>query len=284
MICNLCPVSCGIERNNTVGRCGVQGLTIAKYYLHPFEEPPISHQNGSGTIFFGGCSLKCVFCQNYELSRAQRGKSVLPKQLTDIFKTLEDMGADNINLVTPDHVAHLIAEALSIYRPSIPVVYNSSGYTLVSTLKQIDRYIDVYLPDIKFFSPTLSKRYTGREDYFEHASQAILYMAQKPTRFSEDGKLLQGVLLRHLLLPMCGSDCIHILDFIKENLPVNTPISLMRQYTPMGTIDQFPELNRPVTSREYRRVVDYAISLGFTNLYVQEKQSAQKEFIPKWDY
>lgn len=283
MICKLCPVSCGIDRDRTTGHCGVRGLTVAKYYLHPFEEPPISYKNGSGTIFFGGCSLRCVFCQNYELSRAERGKSVTPKQLTDIFKQLEDMGADNINLVTPDHVAHLIGEALALYRPNIPVVYNSSGYTLVSTLEQIDEYIDVYLPDLKFFSPSLSKRYTGREDYFERASEAIAYMAKKPVVY-DNGKLIKGILVRHLLLPMCGTDCMRLLDFLKTTLPSDTPISLMRQYTPMGDIADFPELNRPVTAREYRRVVDYAISLGFSDLYTQEKQSAEKTFIPEWDY
>lgn len=284
MVCTLCPVSCGIDRTVSVGRCGVQGLTVAKYYLHPFEEPPISHRNGSGTIFFGGCSLKCIFCQNDVLSRAERGKAVTPKQLADIFRKLEDLGADNVNLVTPDHVADRIGEALQIYRPSIPVVYNSSGYTLVSTLESIDRYIDVYLPDLKFCSPELSKRYTGRDDYFQYASQAILYMAKKPVRFDENGKMLSGMLLRHLLLPMCTSDSLRILDFISEHLPSDTPISLMRQYTPMGNFEACPELNRPITAREYRRVLDYALLLGLTNVYTQEKQSAQKAFIPDWDY
>jgi len=284
MNCHLCPVSCGVDRDKTEGRCGVKGLTVAKYYLHPFEEPPVSHKNGSGTIFFGGCSLKCVFCQNYELSRAQRGKSVTPKELTEIFKRLEDMGADNINLVTPDHVAHLIGEALAIYRPAIPVVYNSSGYTLVSTLEEIDKYLDVYLPDVKFFSPALSKRYTGREDYFERASEAVRFMAKKPIVFGPDGKLLSGLLVRHLLLPMCGADCRHILDFLQKTLPSDVPISLMRQYTPMGECANYPELTRRVTAREYRAAVDYALSLGFTNLYTQDKQSADLSFVPEWDY
>ena len=158
MECRLCPVQCGADREKTFGRCGVKGLTVAKYYLHPFEEPPISHKNGSGTVFFGGCSLRCVFCQNYEVSRAKRGKSVTPKELIKIFRELEEMGADNINLVTPDHVSDLIAEALALYRPSVPVVYNSSGYALVPALERIDPLIDVYLPDLKFCSPALSER------------------------------------------------------------------------------------------------------------------------------
>ncbi len=284
MECRLCPVGCGADREKTVGRCGVQGLTVAKYYLHPFEEPPISHKNGSGTVFFGGCSLRCVFCQNYELSRAERGKAISPKELCDIFRRLEDMGADNINLVTPDHVSHLIAEALSIYKPALPVVYNSSGYALVSSLEQIDPYIDVYLPDFKFFSPALSKRYTGREDYCERAIEAVSFMAKKPIRWSDDGKLLSGILVRHLVLPMCASDSLRVLDLIKDILPENAPLSLMRQYTPMGEIEGFPELQRKLNGREYRRIVDHAIALGFENIYTQDKESAEQDFIPKWDF
>jgi len=278
MNCFLCPVRCG------VGRCGVKGLTVAKYYLHPYEEPPISHKNGSGTIFFGGCSLRCVFCQNFELSRAQRGKEITPRELCDIFRRLEDMGADNINLVTPDHVSHLIAEAFSCYRPKIPVVYNSGGYCLVDALKEIDPYIDVYLPDLKFVSPALSKRYTGREDYFFCASEAISFMAKKPLLWSEDGKLLSGILVRHLVMPMCVADTLQVLDFLKKVLPPDAPVSLMRQYTPMGDIDGYPELDRRLLTREYRRAVDYALSLGFGKLYVQDKDSAEKAFIPEWDF
>lgn len=284
MECRLCPVSCGVDRAQTAGRCGVKGLTVAKYYLHPYEEPPVSHKNGSGTVFFGGCSLRCVFCQNYELSRAKRGKEITPRELCDIFKKLEDMGADNINLVTPDHVSHLIAEALALYKPTVPVVYNSSGYALVSALKQIDDYIDVYLPDFKFFDPALAKRYTGREDYPERAKEAVAFMAKKPIVWSADKKLLSGILTRHLVLPMCASDSLRVLEFLKEILPENAPLSLMRQYTPMGDVGSFPELNRKLTVREYRRVVDYAVSLGFESIYTQEKESANQDFIPKWDF
>lgn len=282
MLCTLCPVACGADRTKTAGRCGVKGLTVAKYYLHPFEEPPISYKNGSGTVFFGGCSLRCVFCQNFELSRAQRGKEVTPKELADIFRRLEEMGADNINLVTPDHVSNLIGEALSIYRPKT-VVYNSGGYCRVESLKQIDEYIDVYLPDLKFFSPELSERYTGRRDYFEYASEAIQYMAKKPVR-TADGKLLGGILVRHLILPSCTTDSLHILDFLKRTLPEDAPISLMRQYLPMGEISGYPELNRKITAREYKRVVDYAVALGFSTIYTQDKASADAAFIPKWDF
>ena len=284
MECRLCPVQCGVDREKMFGRCGVKGLTVAKYYLHPFEEPPISHKKGSGTVFFGGCSLRCVFCQNYEVSRAKRGKSVTPKELIKIFRELEEMGADNINLVTPDHVSDLIAEALSLYRPSVPVVYNSSGYALVSALERIDPLIDVYLPDLKFCSPALSERYTGRKDYFERASEAVAFMAKKPVSYDETGKMLSGCIVRHLVLPMCTSDSLKVLDFLKGVLPEDVPLSLMRQYTPMGEIEGFPELARPITAREYRRVLDYAEALGFETVFTQEKESAKKAFIPSWDY
>ena len=282
MKCYSCPISCGADRPEKAGACGVAGLTVAKYYLHPFEEPPISYQNGSGTVFFGGCSLKCVFCQNYELSRAQRGKEISPKELTGIFRALEEMGADNVNLVTPDHVSDLIAEALALYKPRIPVVYNSGGYCKTETLERIAPYIDVWLPDCKFFSPELSERYTKRRDYFEYASRAIAFMAQKPAVW-QDGKLLSGIIVRHLVMPACTSDSLKILHFLKETLPPHTPLSLMRQYTPMGT-STLPELARPITSREYRRVVDHALALGFDPLYTQEKESTGKTYIPTWDF
>ncbi len=284
MECHLCPISCGADRNLRAGRCGVLGLTVAKYYLHPFEEPCLSPNGKSGTVFFGGCNLRCVFCQNYEVSRAARGTNVSTKELAEIFQELEEMGAENLDLVTPDHVSPLIAEALSLYKPHIPVVYNSSGYCLPSALEEVDPYIDVYLPDFKFFSPELAERYTGRRDYPEVARATLSFMAKKPIVWSGDGKLLSGILARHLVLPMCTSDSLRVLDTLKEILPPSAPLSLMRQYTPMGDIEGFPELNRKITSREYRRVVDHALALGFSPLFAQEKESAEEKFIPKWDF
>ena len=168
--CTLCPVECGADRTKGFGACGVKGLRIAKYYLHPFEEPCISFKKGSGTIFFSGCNLRCAFCQNYEVSRAKRGKEITPAQLADIFKQLEDMGADNVSLVTPSHFIPYLVQAFEIYQPKIPVVYNTGSYEKVETLKQIDPFVDIYLPDMKFSSPALSKRYLGKENYFEIAS------------------------------------------------------------------------------------------------------------------
>ena len=221
MKCNLCPVNCGTDRLIRQGYCGANDkIRIAKYYLHPFEEPIISGSNGSGTVFFCGCSLKCVFCQNYELSRNLRGKDITHVELARIFQELQEKEAHNINLVNPTHYALDIVKAFEIFKPSIPVVYNTHGYEELSALKIIDPYIDVYLPDIKFFSPTLSKRYTGKENYFEKASKAIEFMANKPFVLGDDGLLKSGTLVRHLVLPQGVSDSKKILDWfskIKEN-------------------------------------------------------------------
>ncbi len=281
--CTLCPVACGADRSVRVGRCGTAGLTVAKYGLHPYEEPPICHTNGAGAVFFGGCALRCVFCQNYEVSRAMRGTPVRPKELAEIFAALEAMGADCIDLVTPDHVSDLVAEALAYRKTRVPVVYNSGGYAKRDALERIAPYVDIWLPDLKFFDPQLSARYTGREDYFAYASRAIEFMAQTPVVF-EGSAMRRGILVRHLVLPGCGSDSLRVLDFLKGVLPAEAPLSIMRQYTPMGDIAGFPELNRRVTAREYRRVLGYAEALGFASIYAQGKESASKAYIPVWDH
>ena len=282
--CILCPVECGANRLNGVGACGVKGLRIAKYYLHPFEEPCISFEKGSGTIFFCGCNLRCAYCQNYEVSRAMRGKEVSPKELADIFRELEDMGADNISLVTPSHVVPLIVQALKLYKPKIPLVYNSGGYEKVETLRLIDKYVDIYLPDVKFYSPALSKRYLGKEDYFEVASKAVAFMAQKPLSMTEKGKMLSGCIVRHLVMPLCTADCKRILKWFSEELPKDTYLSVMSQYTPFGKIDGFDELSRKITAREYDAAVETAFALGIPNLFIQERTSAKTEYIPSWDF
>lgn len=282
--CKLCPVECGADRTRVAGVCGTQKIKIAKYYLHPFEEPCISHKNGSGTIFFCGCNLRCVFCQNYELSRAERGKEITPYELAEIFKELERLGADNVSLVTPSHVAPFLAEAFEIYRPKIPVVYNSSGYDKVETLKKIDKYIDVYLPDLKFVSPILSERFTGKKDYFERASEAILFMAKKPVLFDEAGKMTSGLIVRHLVLPLCKNDSVAVLKWLKKNLPEEAYVSVMSQYTPYGKIENYPELSRKITAREYAAVLSCVEDLQFKNVFVQERSSSDERYIPDWDY
>lgn len=282
--CSLCPNACKVDKNVNKGLCGTDNnIRIAKYYLHKFEEPCISGSNGSGTIFFCGCSLKCVFCQNYEVSRNLTGKEITVEQLVDIFKELEDMGAQNINLVNPTHYSNKIAQAFEIYKPKIPIVYNTHGYENLSILKIMDKYVDVYLPDMKFFSPTLSKRYTGKENYFEVASKAIEFMAKKPLVFDDNGMLKSGTIVRHLVLPQGVSDSKKILDWFCS-IKGSAYINIMSQYTPFGEIENFPELKRKVTKREYDNVVDYAISLGIDKAFYQDQQSADTSYIPKWDF
>ena len=284
--CTFCPVECGANRLTGLGACGVQGLRIAKYYLHPFEEPCISFKNGSGTIFFSGCNLRCAFCQNYEVSRAKRGKAITPYELSDIFKALEAMGAENISLVTPSHLIPYLAEAFALYKPKIPVVYNTGGYEKVDALRLIDPFVDIYLPDIKFFSPALSKRYLGKENYFEYASEAIAFMASaKPLTMTDDGKMLSGCIVRHLVMPLCASDSKTLLKWFARELPESTYLSLMSQYTPFGSIENYPELSRPITAREYDTVLETAYALGLENrLFAQERKSSGEAYIPKWDY
>lgn len=282
--CTLCPVECGANRLQNVGACGVSDLRIAKYYLHPFEEPCISFEKGSGTIFFSGCNLRCAFCQNYEVSRAKRGKTITLNELADIFKELEDMGADNISLVTPTHFVPYLVSTFEIYKPKIPVVYNTGGYEKIDTLKRIDPYIDIYLPDMKFYSPALSKRYLGKEDYFDYASEAIAFMAQKPLLMTSEGKMLSGCIVRHLVMPLCTGDSKKLLRWFKNTLPKDTYLSLMSQYTPFGKIENFPELSRKITPREYSAVVDEAFALGIENVFLQERDSSNKAYIPSWDF
>ncbi len=281
--CNICPTECGVNRFERAGACGTQGLKIAKYYLHPFEEPCISFDKGSGTIFFCGCNLRCPFCQNFEVSRVERGKNVSIAELADIYKKLEDMGADNVSLVTPTHFVPYLVRSFEIYKPKIPVVYNTSGYEKVSTLEQIDPYVDIYLPDIKFYSATLSKRYLGKENYFEVASRAIEFMTQKPLNMTKEGKMLSGTIVRHLVMPLCTSDTKAILKWF-TTLPKTTYLSLMSQYTPFGDIERFPELSRPITPREYNAAIDAAFALGIENVFIQERHSSSQKYIPAWDF
>lgn len=281
--CKLCPLECGVNRLEGIGACGADGLRIAKYYLHPFEEPCISFQKGSGTIFFSGCNLRCAFCQNYEVSRAKRGKIITPKQLSDIFKELEDMGAENISLVTPSHLIPYLVRAFSLYKPKIPVVYNTGSYEKTESLKRIDEYVDIYLPDMKFYSPALSKRYLGKEDYFDVASEAIEFMTQKPLLMTDEGKMLSGTIVRHLVLPLCVSDSKSVIRWFKT-LPKTTYLSLMGQYTPFGRIENFPELSRKITAREYDAVVAFAIEENLERLFIQERSSSDTKYIPVWDY
>ncbi len=283
MLCTQCPVKCGADRQNTSGACGVKDIKIAKYYLHQFEEPPISHKNGSGCIFFCGCSLKCVFCQNFELSRNKRGKEIDKYQLAEIFAELEAMGAENINLVNPTHYLSHIMGAIEIYRPKIPIVYNTHGYETQEALSLADSFVDVWLTDLKFIDNALSKRYTSRPDYSDYALNAVRFMSQKPLKMRQDGKMLSGCIVRHLIMPLAVYDSINVVKFV-ATLPEDVFLSLMSQYTPFGDISEFSELQRRITSREYERVLEAVRAAGLKNVFIQDFASASEQFIPEWDF
>lgn len=284
--CRLCPRKCGINRYNSVGFCGMGAeIKAAKASLHQWEEPCISYNNGAGTIFFSGCSLKCAFCQNSEISSNGFGASVSPEKLGDIFLSLQDKGADNIELVTPTHFLPSILRALDRikHRLEIPVVYNSGGYELTDTIKMLEGYIDVYLPDIKYFSPDISGKYSAAPDYFEYASAAVTEMIKQTGKliYNEKGGLTKGTVIRHLVLPNCRHDSMKIMDWIAENTsPDCRLVSIMSQYTPFEFIpDTFPELKRRITKMEYNSVVRHAESLGI-NGFTQDISSAKEEYLP----
>lgn len=275
---------CGAARDKMVGKCGITNeIKIAKYYLHRYEEPIISGENGAGTVFFCGCSLQCAFCQNYEVSRNERGKTVTVKELAEIFKRLEDDGAATIDLVTPTQYSLQIAEALDIYKPKIPVVYNTHGYERTEVLEIIDKYVDIYLPDLKYFSPSRAKRYCGKENYFDVAFKAVEFMIKHKKAIEENGKLRQGVIVRHLVLPENLDETVKILTALRPIIG-DAYLSLMSQYTPFGNIDGLKELQRKITRREYARAVSTAENLGFEKVFLQEFSSQSEKFIPDWDF
>ena len=258
-------------------------MRIGKYYLHPFEEPILSKNGKSGTIFFTGCTLKCVFCQNYEISHAKSGKPITTSNLVDIIKELEDLGAENIDLVTPSHFVKQIAQSLDKYKPKVPVVYNSHGYELISSLKIIDDYIDIYLPDLKFYSPRISKRYAKVENYFDIAKESVLFMMNSKKSIITDGVMKQGTIVRHLILPLCSNDSIEIVKWFNENKQNGAYLSLMAQYTKVKEFTDLLELNRSITKKEYDRVLDAVFSLGIENCIIQQRTSSSTKFIPTWD-
>lgn len=286
MQCKLCPRQCNIDRDKTTGYCGVNNtLKIARAGLHYWEEPIISGTEGSGTIFFSGCNLKCVYCQNYDISSQAFGKEITVERLSEIFKELEDKGANNINLVTPTHYVPQIIEALKIYRPKIPIVYNTSGYDSVSELKMLEGYVDVYLTDLKYVDSELSKKYSKAPDYFDVASKAILEMVrQQPTNiYNDKGMLIKGVIVRHMVLPGCMKDSFKVLDWIKDNIGVDTIVSIMGQYTPYYKSVDYPEINRPIKTLEYKAVIAHFNSIGLNNGYSQDLSSSSKDYIPPFN-
>lgn len=285
MICSICPRKCKIDRDINVGFCQSPSVfRVARAALHYWEEPCISGENGSGTVFFSGCNLRCVYCQNYEISRENKGMEISDDRLIEIFENLIEQGANNINLVNPTHYASRLADVLTKWKSPVPIVYNSSGYEKVETLKALDGLIDIYLPDLKYIRKDKALRYSAAGDYFERASKAILEMRRQVNdRFDSEGMMQSGMIVRHLILPQNTNSSIEILKWIKENLP-DTYVSLMAQYTPCGGLDDTPELKRRITRREYDKVADFTVANGFEKLFLQELESADSDFIPKFDF
>lgn len=288
--CVLCPRLCGVNRRTGTGFCKAGLLPkVARAALHPWEEPCISGTRGSGTVFFSGCTLQCVFCQNFSLSHENFGKEISTVRLAEIFLELQTAGAHNINLVTATQYLPSIIEAIDLARPAltIPIIYNSGGFERTEIIRELQGYIDIYLPDLKYFSPVLSLKYSGTAAYFDRASEAILEMIRQTGGLSwnKDHTLLKkGVILRHMVLPGAKEDSIQLLHWIRDTLPVGQfLLSIMSQYTPFYRSKEFPEINRRITTYEYQKVVEKAISLGLTDGYMQKKSSAKEEYTPSFD-
>lgn len=288
--CRLCPRECGADRNKAAGACRVTGqIKAARAALHYWEEPCISGENGSGAVFFSGCSLGCVYCQNREIARGEAGKVISPQRLVDIFLELQDKGANNINLVTGAHYLPYIIESVGRARErglNIPIVYNSSGYEKAEALKALHGIVDIFLPDFKYMSSKLALRYSHAEDYPETAKAALAQMvsvAGEP-QFDARGMMTRGVIVRHLVLPGHKEDSKAVIRYLYETYGDRIYISIMNQYTPMPGIERdFPELGRKITQEEYDEVVDYAIDLGVENGFIQEGETAEESFIPAFD-
>lgn len=281
MKCDLCARHCKIDRTKNFGYCRCSNnIHIAHYGKFMFEEPCISGTNGSGAIFFSGCSLRCVYCQNYEISRSECGKILTNNQLIDIIKELESKNVHNINLVTPTHYSSEIYNTLKLYKPQIPVVYNTHSYENTQCIEKMSEVVDVFLADLKYYDSSLSQKYSNAKDYFEVATKAIRKMIELKPIIYEDDILKQGVIIRVLILPSHTNDTIKILEFIKENF-ANIPVSIMCQYTPCEDLSDYKEINRKITKREYSKVLDKIFELDLDG-YCQELSSASKEFIPNW--
>ncbi|MBP5405451.1 MAG: radical SAM protein [Clostridia bacterium] len=281
MICKLCPRECGVDRAEKVGFCGVTDqAVVARAELHFWEEPYLAGCGASGAVFFSGCNLRCVFCQNAPISHFVRGEGVSPSRLADIFRALEDEGAENIDLITPTPFVPTVKAALDLYRPSLPVIYNCGGYEKAETIRSLEGYIDVYLPDYKCFDDALALRYSAAPHYRAFAEEAILEMRRQVSDVVKEGVLQKGVAVRHLVLPGQAKDSIAVLDRVYALLGKDTYLSVMSQYTPCGASGAFPELGRKVSPLEYKAVVAHALRLGFENAYMQEESSASKDYIP----
>lgn len=293
MKCDLCPRKCLVDRKKgEKGICGqTENLKVARAALHFWEEPCISGDAGSGAVFFSGCPLHCVFCQNENIANGTVGKEISLERLVDIFLELQEKKANNINLVTPGHFVPQIVKALDQARMeglTLPVVYNTSSYETVDTIKMLDGYVDIYLPDFKYMSPVLSKKYSHAPDYAEVAKAAIAEMVRQTGKAvfvngDEDNLILRGTIVRHLTLPGCMEDSMQILKYLHETYGDTIYISIMNQFTPLSNLEKYPELNRKITDEEYEALVDYAIEIGIENGFIQEGDTAEESFIPAFD-
>ena len=284
--CRLCPRECGADRSKGTGYCGVGAqIRVAKAMKHFGEEPPISGTKGSGAVFFSGCSMKCRFCQNYQISDENYGREITVSRLADIFLELQEQGAHNINLVTASHFIPRVISALDIAKPrlQIPVVFNCGGYERAEAIRLLKGYVDIYLPDVKYFSDELAVRYSSAPHYFSHAYEALKEMLSQTGSpvFDGDNIMQKGVIVRHLILPGCYKDSIKIMEQLAA-LPERFLVSLMRQYTPCHKAADYPEINRRLTTFEYRKVVDKCCDLGLDG-FTQEKESATLEMTPSFD-
>ena len=287
--CDLCPRNCGVDRTKNVGFCGATDkIKAARAALHFWEEPCISGTRGSGTVFFSGCNLICSYCQNYNISQGSYGKEIPPERLSEIFLELQSQGAHNINLVTPTPYLPQIIRAIDLvkHKIHIPFVFNMGGYEKPETIEILKDYADIFLTDVKYKSPDLAQRYSKAGDYFEYSIAALdkmLSLCGKPF-VDENGIMQSGVLVRHLVLPGCRKDSFDVLKCLKDRFGTDCfTLSLMSQYTPNGHLENFPEINRRITSFEYNSVIDEALKLGFDTAHVQEKSSAKEEYTPPFD-
>lgn len=291
MRCNTCPRKCGADRDNgKIGYCGEgAAIRVARTSLHQWEEPCITGKYGSGTVFFSGCNLKCIFCQNHNIADSSVGQVFSAEELAEAFLRLQEKKATNINLVTAGHFAEQIIPAIYMAKEKglhIPIVYNSSGYESVQSLQKLEGLVDVYLPDCKFFDSELSKNYARAADYFEVAKAAIAEMVRQvgEPKFDEQlGTMTKGVIVRHLVLPGHTKDSMMILKYLHETYGNQIYVSIMNQFTPVIRQEIYVNLNRLVTKREYEKVLDYAIKIGIENAFIQEGETAKESFIPEFN-
>lgn len=288
--CNLCPHECNCNREKgKIGRCkATDKVRVALVSTHDFEEPCISGENGSGTVFFSNCNLNCLYCQNYEISQLGKGKDITTQELADIFLKQQEKGVENINLVTPTSYAISILEAIKEAKQkglSIPIIYNTNGYEKIETLKLLEGYIDIYLPDLKYAENSLGEQYSKVHNYFEIATQAIQEMVRQVgmPRLDDRGMMKKGVMVRHLVLPNHMENSKKVLKWLKENLPKEILISVMAQYFPTYQAKNVENLSRKLTKEEWLKIESYIGELGFENGYCQELGEHEEEYVPKWD-